>query len=165
MRAEEKLAEEQKRHRELLARIEREAALQNENYQIKIRTVEIEVIALRDEAQRLRVLCDKQANDLHETEEKLELARDNVQTFQQEYDEAQTREKRFLEEKQASEELMIELSKELERIRSENGPAMPTTSPETLRLEELHMEMDELRKKNKCTYIEVSVVIFHLSNN
>lgn len=52
-------------------------------------------------------------------------------------------------EKQAAEELMVELGKECERLRSERGPALPTTSPESLRLEELHQEMDELRQKNK----------------
>ena len=44
---------------------------------------------------------------------------------------------------------MVELGKECERLRSERGPALPTTSPESLRLEELHQEMDELRQKNK----------------
>lgn len=44
---------------------------------------------------------------------------------------------------------MIELGKEVERLRSESGPAMPTTSPETLRLEELHQELEELRQAKK----------------
>lgn len=44
---------------------------------------------------------------------------------------------------------MVELGKEVERLRSENGPALPTTSPEALRLEELHQELEELRQTNK----------------
>lgn len=53
-------------------------------------------------------------------------------------------------EKQAAEDLMIELGNECERLKSEcRGPALPTTSPETLRLEELHQEMEELRHANK----------------
>ena len=56
---------------------------------------------------------------------------------------------RHLADKLAAEELMIELGKEVERLRLENGPAMPTTSPEILRLEELHQELDELRQTNK----------------
>lgn len=44
---------------------------------------------------------------------------------------------------------MIELGKEVERLRSECGPAMPTTSPETLRLEELHQELEDLRQAKK----------------
>lgn len=57
---------------------------------------------------------------------------------------------RYLAEKLAAEDLMIELGKEVERLRSESGPAMPTTSPETLRLEELHQELEELRQTKKA---------------
>lgn len=52
-------------------------------------------------------------------------------------------------EKLAAEDLMIELGKEVERLRSETGPALPTTSPEALRLEELHQELEDLRQTNK----------------
>ncbi|XP_014088483.1 rab11 family-interacting protein 4B isoform X7 [Bactrocera oleae] len=150
LRAEERLAEEQKRYRELLARVEREAALQNENCQIKIKTIELEANTLREDAQRLRVLCDKQANDLHRTEEKYELARDQIVALQQDLDEAVQRERKYEDDKKAAEELMLELSKELERLRAETGPALPTTSPETIRLEELHQELEEMRQKNKA---------------
>uniref|UniRef100_A0A182Q3U9 FIP-RBD domain-containing protein n=1 Tax=Anopheles farauti TaxID=69004 RepID=A0A182Q3U9_9DIPT len=149
LRAEERLAEEQKRHRELLARVEREAKLQNENCQIRIRTMEMEVTSLREEIQRLRLQGDKQAADLHATEEKLEKARDSLMISQQDLVEARAEEKKHRADKQAAEELMVELGKECERLRSERGPALPTTSPESLRLEELHQEMDELRQKNK----------------
>uniref|UniRef100_A0AAG5DRV6 FIP-RBD domain-containing protein n=1 Tax=Anopheles atroparvus TaxID=41427 RepID=A0AAG5DRV6_ANOAO len=149
LRAEERLAEEQKRHRELLARVEREAKLQNENCQIRIRTMEVEVTGLREEIQRLRLQGDKQAADLHATEEKLEKARDALMTSQHDLADARAEEKKHRAEKLAAEELMVELGKECERLRSERGPALPTTSPESLRLEELHQEMDELRQKNK----------------
>lgn len=49
LRNEERLIEEQKRHREMLARVEREAILQNENCQIKVRTIEHEAKGLREE--------------------------------------------------------------------------------------------------------------------
>jgi Rab11 family-interacting protein 3/4 len=53
-------------------------------------------------------------------------------------------------DKQAAEALMIELGNECERLKTENrGPALPTTSVEALRLEELHQEMEELRHTNK----------------
>lgn len=149
LRAEERLAEEQKRHRELLARVEREAKLQNENCQIRIRTIEMEANQLREEIARLRLQADKQAADLHATEDKLERARDSLMVSQQELAEAKANEKKHKADKQAAEDLMVELGKECERLRSERGPALPTTSPESLRLEELHQEMDELRQKNK----------------
>ncbi|XP_058462980.1 rab11 family-interacting protein 4B isoform X6 [Malaya genurostris] len=149
LRAEERLAEEQKRHRELLARVEREAKLQNENCQIRIRTIEMEANQLREEISRLRLQCDKQAADLHATEDKLEKTRDSLMVSQQDLAEAKANEKKHKADKQAAEDLMVELGKECERLRSERGPALPTTSPESLRLEELHQEMDELRQKNK----------------
>ncbi|XP_034659670.1 rab11 family-interacting protein 4B-like isoform X1 [Drosophila subobscura] len=150
LRSEERLAEEQKRHREILARVEREASLQNENCQMRIRATEIEANALRDEAQRLRVQCDKQANDLHRTEEQLELARDQIAALQQEYEEQQQTLRKQEIEKKSTEELMLELSRELQRAREENGArAMPTTSPESIRLEELHQELEEMRQKNR----------------
>ncbi|XP_055691808.1 rab11 family-interacting protein 3 isoform X3 [Lutzomyia longipalpis] len=149
MRAEERIAEEQRRNRELLARMEREAQLQTENCQIKVRTVEKEATALQEEAHRLRIQCDKQAADLHATEEKLEITKDNYTALQQEVLELQAREKKLLAEKVATEELMLEMSREVDRLRSERGPAMPTTSPESIRLEELHQELDELRQVNK----------------
>lgn len=59
---------------------------------------------------------------------------------------------RYLAEKLAAEDLMLELGKEVERLRSESGPALPTTSPEALRLEELHQELEELRQMNKSLH-------------
>ncbi|KAH8296774.1 hypothetical protein KR054_011117 [Drosophila jambulina] len=150
LRAEERLAEEQKRHREILARVEREASLQDENCQMKIRATEIEAVALREEAARLRVLCDKQANDLHRTEEQLELARDQIAALQQEHEDQALALRQNEIAKKSAEELMLELSRELQRAREENGArAMPTTSPESIRLEELHQELEEMRQKNR----------------
>ena len=149
LRADQRLLEEQKNHRELLARVEREAQLQAENFEIKLKANEKELSLVREEMQRLRVLYDKQASDLHLTQEKLEVAQEQCQSLQQENDELRVVEKKLLADKKAQEELMLEMDREIERVRSERGPAMPTTSPEALRLEELHHEMDELRQANK----------------
>ena len=46
-------------------------------------------------------------------------------------------------------QLIDDLSREVERLRAEaRTPALPTTSPEALRLEELHDEMTALRARN-----------------
>lgn len=46
-------------------------------------------------------------------------------------------------------QLLQDLSKEIERLKLEHRtPALPTTSPEALRLEELHEEMSQLRSQN-----------------
>ncbi|XP_037041631.1 rab11 family-interacting protein 4B isoform X4 [Bradysia coprophila] len=149
LRADERILEEQKRHKELLSRVEREAILQNENCQIKIRTIEIEAKALKEENQRLRDQCTKQAYDLQVLEEKLESVRDNFIASQEEVLQAKHNEKKCLQDKLAAEDLMVELGKEVERLRSENLPALPTTSPEAIRLEELHQEMEDLRHAKK----------------
>lgn len=149
IRSDERLSEEQKRHRELLTRVEREANLQNENCQIKIRTIELEANGLKEEIQRLRAQYDKQTADLESTEQKLEDAIDNLTMAREELSDAKLNEKRHMVEKAAAEDLMVELGKEVERLRSESGPAMPTTSLEALRLEELHQELEELRQTNK----------------
>lgn len=172
LRADERITEEQKRHRELLARVEREAILQNENCQIKIRTIELETNNLREELHRLRNQYEKQSAELRSTSEKLEDVRENLQMTHEELQEAKENEKKYLmltksssvspvnlyifkyyrllADKLAAEDLMIELGKEVERLRSESGPAMPTTSPEALRLEELHQELEELRQTKKA---------------
>lgn len=78
----------------MLARVEREAILQNENCQIKIRTIELETCGLREELQRLRTQCDKQAAELRSIEDKLEDARENLTMAHEELTEAKENEKR-----------------------------------------------------------------------
>lgn len=94
LRAEERSNEEQKRHRELLARIEREAILQNENCQIKIRTIELEANSLKEELHRLRLQYEKQSIELRTTSEKLEDACENLQMAREELTEAKENEKK-----------------------------------------------------------------------
>lgn len=53
-------------------------------------------------------------------------------------------------ERNGSNQLIDELSREVERLRSEaRTPALPTTSAEQIRLEELHQEVATLRSTNK----------------
>lgn len=94
LRSEERLAEEQKRHRELMSRAERESQLQNENCDIRIRTIEQDNNNLRDEMQRLRMHSDKQLLDLHNMEEKLEKTRESLLEIQQDLCEAKASNKR-----------------------------------------------------------------------
>lgn len=94
LRGEERLAEEQKRHRELLGRAERETNLLQENCEIRIRTVEQEKNSLRDEIQRLRMQMDKQAIELQNMEDKLEKTRDSLLNIQQDLVETKASNKR-----------------------------------------------------------------------
>lgn len=77
-----------------MARVEREAILQSENCQIKIRTIEVETNSLRDELQRLRTQYDKQTVELRTTEEKLEDAIDHLTMAREELTEAKENEKK-----------------------------------------------------------------------
>lgn len=56
----------------------------------------MEANQLREEISRLRLQCDKQAADLHATEDKLEKTRDNLMIAQQELAEAKANEKKYL---------------------------------------------------------------------
>lgn len=94
LRAEERLAEEQKRHRELLNRAERETNLLQENCEIRIRTVEQEKNNVRDEIQRLRMQMEKQTIEFQNMEDKLEKTRDNLLNIQQELVETKASNKR-----------------------------------------------------------------------
>lgn len=165
LRSEERLVEEQKRYRELLARVEREAELKNENCQIRIQTIETEAAALRDEIHRLRTQCDKQSAELSQTDEKLETARFNLSIAQENLVEARDHEKRYLADKNQSEQLIMELHKEIERIRTETQAVMVSVrkangfhhhiSSSSLSLEsntsseEIQHELDEMKLQNR----------------
>lgn len=59
-------------------------------------------------------------------------------------------ERRLHQEQDANNQLIEELSQEVERLRAASRtPALPTTSPEAIRLEELHQEVANLRSENK----------------
>lgn len=171
LRAEERLIDEQKRYRELLARVEREAELKNENCQIRIQTMEAESSALRDEIQRLRTQCDKQSSELALNEEKLDASRFNLSIAQENLLEARGHEKRYLSDKNQSEQMIMELHKEIERIRTEAQAVMASvkkangfhhhqtsasslslesnTSSEFFRFDEIQNELDDVKQQNR----------------
>lgn len=169
MRSEERLVDEQKRYRELLARVEREAELKNENCQIRIQTMEAEASAIREEVYRLRTQCDKQSTELAQNEEKLDAARFNLSIAQENLLEARAHEKQFLADKNQSEQLIMELHKEIERIRTETQAVMisvkkangfhnhsasslsleSNTSSEPFRIDEIQNELEELKLQNR----------------
>lgn len=171
MRCEERILEEQKRCRELLTRVERESELKNENCQIRIQTTETEVSSLRDEIHRLRTQCDKQAMELSTSEEKLENSRYNLTIAQENLMEARALEKRHLTEKNQSDQMIMELHKEIERIRSEAQAVMNSvrrsngfntqnsasslslesnvSSNEPFRMDEILNELEDLKLHNR----------------
>jgi Rab11 family-interacting protein 3/4 len=127
LRYEDRLSDEQKRYRDLVSRMERESELKQENYEIRIRNLDSEHNALRDENNRLRSQCDKQHA------ENLETARYNLSIAQENLAEARIHEKRLLSEKNQSEQLIMELHKEIERIRNETQTVMSSMTMSTRR--------------------------------
>lgn len=169
LRYEERLVDEQKRHRELMTRVEREADLKLENAHIRIRTLESEQSSLRDEIQRMRSQCDKQQADINLNEEKLETARFNLSIAQENLMEARAHEKRYMMEKNQSDQMIMELHKEIERIRNETQAMMASAvkrshfhnisasslslesnaSSEPFKIDELQNEIEEVKLQNR----------------
>lgn len=171
LRCDERVVEEQKRCKELISRIERESELKNENCQIRIQTMESEISSLRDEVHRLRTQCDKQTTELAATEDKLEHSRFNLTVVQENLMEAREEQKRQLSEKNQSDQMISELHKEIERIRTEAQAVMNSvrksngmsnqistsslslesnmSSTETFRVEELLGELEDLKMQNR----------------
>uniref|UniRef100_A0AAR5Q195 FIP-RBD domain-containing protein n=1 Tax=Dendroctonus ponderosae TaxID=77166 RepID=A0AAR5Q195_DENPD len=149
LRCDDKIEDEQRRSKELLQRIEREKQLQLENAAIRLQNADSECDKQRDEISRQRLKLDKLekqredlANQVQDLQSDLNEARDEAKA-------CKDRENRLMKEQESQLQLLKELSKEVERLKSEQRtPALPTTSETTLRLEELHEEMAQLREDN-----------------
>ncbi|XP_044757016.1 rab11 family-interacting protein 4 isoform X2 [Coccinella septempunctata] len=149
IRYEERLQEEQRRSKELISRLEREKQLQLENASIKLQSSEAECINLKEELARHRSLIQKIENErkqlmaqIHELNEEMNSAKDEACKSKE-------MERRLNKECDAKNTLIEELSLEIEKLRTEaRTPALPTTSVDALRLEELHEELSSLRDKN-----------------
>ncbi|KAL0118325.1 hypothetical protein PUN28_009161 [Cardiocondyla obscurior] len=83
-RAEERLQTEQRRHRELNSRLERERQLQLENYAIKLQAAEVDSSSLREEIARIREQLERARadktrleNDLREARREADAARES----------------------------------------------------------------------------------------
>lgn len=161
LRAEERLQEEQKRHRELMVRIEREKQLQIENCTIRLQTLELEGASLREECTRLRsqverLRAEKQASEDLRGEEHVILAalREELQTLRD--IERRTKDERIL-----NAQVVEELSSEIDRLKAERKGTdiMEAHSQSELngqlhddltgRLHELQVEVTSLRHQNK----------------
>lgn len=161
------LQDEQRRSREMLNRLEREKQLQLENASIRLHAAETEASNLKEEVTRQRIRIEKLETERKELTEQIQELTNEVILAKEQATSFKEKERRWLlcsrlfdksvilnffrlnQEHDAQVQLIEELSKEIERLRSEaRTPALPTTSPETIRLEELHEEITNLRNKN-----------------
>ncbi|KAF5306439.1 hypothetical protein FQR65_LT07351 [Abscondita terminalis] len=149
MRYEDRLQDEQKRSKELIQRVEREKQLQLENANIRLQAAEAEASNLRQEINRQRIRLEKLETERVDFCTQIEDLRSELLLAKEKETSFKDQEKRLMHDEEAHTQLIKDLSYEVERLRSEaRTPALPTTSPETLRLEELHQEMAALRDKN-----------------
>ncbi|XP_018571507.2 rab11 family-interacting protein 4 isoform X2 [Anoplophora glabripennis] len=149
IRYEEKLQDEQRRSKELLARMEREKQLQLENASIRLQSSETECSSLKEEIARQRTRIDKFETQRQEMMDQIQDLTNDLNRSKEEMKTFKEQENRLKRDYDIQTHLLDELSKEVERLRMETRtPALPTTSPETLRLEELHEEMSALRAEN-----------------
>ncbi|XP_049810969.1 rab11 family-interacting protein 4 isoform X1 [Schistocerca nitens] len=165
LRAEERLQEEQRRHRELMVRVEREKQLQVENCTIRLQTLELEAASLREEVTRLRAQTDRLRNEKQDMEEQLAEAQCAMSALREDAERLQEAERRLCEEaareSHANAQVVEELSRELEVLRqeqlerSEMGDTSRSLSHSQQEEElaqqlcELQAELSVLRQQNK----------------
>lgn len=153
LRSEEKLIEEEKRHRELVARVDREKQLQVENCAIKLQTLELANSNLKEEAARCKSDYEMQRKENEKLEEKLEETGSLVANLRQEIQTLRDREKKYKEQLSATERLLDELSREVEKLKTEKLSALAALqdckeTPSQIETE-LHAQLDSVRQDYK----------------
>ncbi|XP_063604178.1 rab11 family-interacting protein 3-like isoform X5 [Penaeus indicus] len=156
MRHEERLAEEQRRNRELVTRIEREKQLTIENYTIKLASVEKEKKAVDDDYRRSKSQLDKLQKEKEALEDRVSEAEFSASALHQENGklaELSRREKEEIKvERERSAQVIEELRCEIERLRTAEETARkrsPSVDPQTAQTAELQATIRQLRDENK----------------
>ncbi|KAJ9586134.1 hypothetical protein L9F63_020224 [Diploptera punctata] len=162
LRAEERLQEEQKRHREIMVRVEREKQLQLENCTIRLQTLELEGASLREECTRLRAQVERLRSEKQTSEEMRGEAESMLDTLRDEVQALREIERRAKDERIASAQLVEELSREVERLKMEQQKRVSSLEAQSqselngqlhddlsTRLNELQVEVTNLRHQNK----------------
>ncbi|KAE8737899.1 hypothetical protein FOCC_FOCC016632 [Frankliniella occidentalis] len=117
LRADERLQDEQKRHREIMVRVEREKQLELENFAIRLQTAELEAQTLRDETSRLRLQSDHIRSEKLRVQEALVDSEAALAALRDEVDQQKDGLRQREAEHQQREHLVEELSLEIERLR------------------------------------------------
>ncbi|XP_074034325.1 rab11 family-interacting protein nuf isoform X2 [Leptinotarsa decemlineata] len=165
LRYEEKLQDEQRRTKELVSRLEREKQLLLENASIRLQSSEAECLNLKEEVARQRTQLEKFENQRQNLMDQTQDITSELNLAKEEIKKMKDQEIRLKREYEAQVQLSEELLVEIEQLRAEaRTPALPTTSPETLRLEELHEEISSLRTENsqlKETTDDLQATLLH----
>lgn len=137
-RGEERLAEEQRRNKDIVQRLEREKTLELENFAIKLQTAEREHRALLEEASSLRGQVEKVRDEKIRVEEQL-VEVQNLLSIEQ-------RKLREIEETRL---------REAEEWRIENDRSRGLVEEMTKEIEELRRNQSEINRKNEDRGIEI----------
>ncbi|XP_075224723.1 rab11 family-interacting protein nuf isoform X2 [Lycorma delicatula] len=152
LRSEERLAEEERRHRELVARVDREKQLQVENCAIRLQTLELENNSLKEETTRFRSQVERLRVEKTRVEDKLIETEASLSAVNEELQRTREQERKYREQANASQQLVEDLSIEVERLQNERTNAemlaalnnQSTTEPSPLQ-----SELDSLRHQHK----------------
>ncbi|KAF2362219.1 Rab-binding domain FIP-RBD [Trinorchestia longiramus] len=153
-RAEDRLAEEQRRNRELIQRVEREKNLTVENYAIKQDHLEKTNQRLEEEVQRLRAKADRHQRERNELENRLSEAQILVANSKEENKLLASQSKKELQEDhEQSAKVIEELRAEVERLtaalESTGRKRVPSTDSITASTDQLTAALTALRQENK----------------
>merc|ERR1711976_158420 len=168
LQSQERLIEEQKRHRELMQRFEREKALELENFSIKLQSAEREHASTHRDLTSLRSQVDRLKTEKGQLEQELLEAQQNYSLLRKECAGLEENFKRTQEqlnfERADNSRLVEELSKELDNLRSQlkreqqdevifskSGTALEIVQvhPDTSRVRELESELKSLREESR----------------
>ncbi|XP_066980534.1 rab11 family-interacting protein 4B-like isoform X8 [Macrobrachium rosenbergii] len=156
LRSEERQAEEQRRSRELINRIEREKQLTIENYTIKLASLEKEKKSVEEEGIRLKSQLEKLQKEKESLEDRVSEAEFSASALHQENSklaELSRREKEEIKvERERSAQVIEELRCEIERLRTAEENARkrsPSIDPQNAQSAELQATIKQLREENK----------------
>ncbi|XP_074000262.1 rab11 family-interacting protein 4A-like isoform X3 [Rhodnius prolixus] len=154
LRAQEKLQDEERRHRELVARVDREKQLQVENCAIRLQSLELENSSLREEAARCRAQADKLRLEVQRLEEEQGRSEASVVALKEELEILREKERSNSEASLANQQLIEELTQEIERLRAEQRETIEQlnsrgTGVSPTAHEQLQSKFTQLREDNR----------------
>jgi len=162
LRAQQQLAEEQRRNKELIVRVEREKQLEIENCTIKLQGLEREIELTRDESSRLRSQTERLRGERSSLQQRLAEMESTLVESQEELHRLTELIKREREqwavEHAASKQLTSELTKEVDMLRSalnssslqrqQLSGSITDGSSASVRIRELENEIKILKQDN-----------------
>uniref|UniRef100_A0A1B6KX96 FIP-RBD domain-containing protein n=1 Tax=Graphocephala atropunctata TaxID=36148 RepID=A0A1B6KX96_9HEMI len=149
LRSEDRLAEEERRHRELVARVDREKQLQVENCAIRLQTLELENTSLREEAARCRAQAERLRAEKTTVTEQLGEAESIVSSLQDEVAALRDQERRHKECAHANQLLVEELTLEVDRLRLEIHTLQELNQNSREPQTQLQAQLDSLRQEHR----------------